>query len=49
MKLPEEYINRMKRLLEPLGKDEFDKYKENWEKANGKLEEDECQTKNTKN
>lgn len=26
MKLPEEYINRMKRLLEPLGKDEFDKY-----------------------
>lgn len=28
--------------------DEFDKYKENWEKANGKLEEDECQTKNTK-
>ena len=29
--------------------EEYDKYKENWEKANGKLEEDECQTKNTKN
>ena len=28
--------------------DEYDEYKENWEKANGKLEEDECQTKNTK-
>ena len=27
---------------------EYDEYKENWEKANGKLEEDECQTKNTK-
>ena len=28
--------------------EEYDEYKENWEKANGKLEEDECQTKNTK-
>lgn len=28
--------------------EEYDDYKENWEKANGKLEEDECQTKNTK-
>ena len=24
-------------------------FRERWEKANGKLEEDECQTKNTKN
>lgn len=28
--------------------EKYDEYKENWEKANGKLEEDECQTKNTK-
>ena len=28
--------------------EKYDEYKENWEKANGKLEEGECQTKNTK-